>query len=106
MFSFLVDEISTGPENQPEVETGEAQLAASIEELASLRFTITLTARFADSPSEDPERREQLRERLATLRRQYENKVDSIAMTLGVQAAMTAKDEVERKVTVPRGLGI
>lgn len=106
MFTNLVDEISiiTDSKGNEGAAPGQAELKASIAELSSLRFSILLTARFVDSPAQSLERREELRERLATLRRQYENKIDEIAMTLSVQAAMNAKDEVERAVSVPLGV--
>lgn len=106
MFTYLVDEISTvsdGNNNQL-AESGKSELETSIDELASLRFSIILTARFADSPTQTRERREELHARLASLRRQYSEKIDEIAMTLSVQAAMDAKEEVERTVAVPRGV--
>lgn len=106
MFTYLVDEISTVTDsnNDQLSEAGKSELETSIDELASLRFSIILTARFADSPTQTLERREELHDRLATLRRQYSDKIDEIAMTLSVQAAMDAKDEVERTVEVPRGV--
>ena len=81
-------------------------LATSLEELASLRFSIILTARWEHSATEDLERREELRDELVRLRRQYAEKIDEIAMTFGVQTAMNAKDEVENTVDVPRGLDL
>ena len=38
----------------------------------------------------------------ATLRRQYSEKIDEIAMKFGIQNAMDTKEEVERSVFVPR----
>ncbi len=77
----------------PSVATTPAQdLAESTARLASLRFLIIAAAR-----------REQTREQLARLRRQYSALIDEIAMSFGVQAAMDAKESVERSVTVPRG---
>ena len=108
MFTYLVDEISTRDHSEggSATEAKEAKLAASIDELARLRISAVLTARFATSPNQPPERQEELRERLAELRRQYFDKIDQIAMTLGVETAMKAKEEVERTVSVPRGTGI
>lgn len=108
MFTYLVDEISSRAKSDgpPSAETMESKLAASIDELAKLRFSTVLTARFATSPNQPPERQEELRERLADLRRQYFEKIDEIAMTLSVEAAMKAKEEVERTVSIPRGTNI
>lgn len=83
-------------------ETREVLLAYETEELAALRFSIILTARWEASESEEPERRAELRDELALLRKHYGDKVDEIAMTYGIQQAMKAKEEVERTVIVPR----
>jgi hypothetical protein len=82
-------------------ETRDALLAYDTEELAALRFSIVLTARWASSESEAPERRAELRADLDLLRRHYEDMIDEIAMTFGVAEAMKAKEEVERNVVVP-----
>lgn len=107
MFTYLVDEISTVSDSDHSLlaEADKDNLEASIDELASLRFSIILTARFAESPSQTPQRREELRIRLEHLRDHYSQKIDEIAMTLSVQAAMDAKDKVERTVSVPRSVG-
>ncbi len=69
-----------------------------------MRFSIILTARWADSDSESAERRAELRGDLAQLRKHYGDKIDEIAMTFGVAKAMKAKEDVERSVVVPRDL--
>lgn len=74
------------------------------EELAALRFSIILTARWAASDDELPERRAELRDELELLRRHYGDKIDEIVMTFGVQPAMETQDEVERTVVVPSNL--
>ena len=79
-------------------------LAANTNELASLRFSIILTARWEASASQDLERRDGLRAELADLRRQYSQKIDKIAIMFGIQCAMDAKEEVERNVVIPLGL--
>ena len=84
------------------IETPRLPLAEETEELGALRFAIILTARWADSDSESPDRRAELRSDLALLRKRYSNKIDEIAMTFGVDQAMKAKTEVERTVVVPR----
>lgn len=91
-----------GPASRYIRESREALLAYDIEELAVLRFSIILTARWEASDQECPERRAELRNELALLRRHFGDKVDDIAMTFGVAAAMNAKEEVERTVYVPR----
>lgn len=76
-------------------------LAAQIEELASLRFSIIITAKWEASPDESADRREELRDELEDLRTRYFDKIDSIAMTFGVDHAMKAKEQVEHGVTRP-----
>ncbi len=85
-------------------ETSIELLDYETEELAALRFSIILTARWAVSDNETPDRRAELREELALLRRHYGDKVDEIAMTFGVQQAMETQNQVERTVVVPRDL--
>lgn len=82
-------------------ESRNALLAYEIEELAVLRFSIILTARWESSDREDRAHRAELRGELALLRKHFGDKVDEIAMTFGVDAAMKAKEEVERTVVVP-----
>jgi len=87
-------------------ETRDYMLASDKEELASLRFSIILTARWESSGSEYPEHRSELRADLDLLRKHYGAKIDEIAMTFGVEEAMKAKEEVERNVSVPREMGL
>ena len=77
--------------------------AASIEELAGLRFSIILTAKWEAiaSNDQDVERRNELRAELKNLRRQYSEKIDDIAIAFGIQNAIDAKQEVERTVAIP-----
>ena len=93
-----------GPASRYIKETREALLAYETEELAALRFSIILTARWEASNDEDPEQRAELRADLSLLRRHFSDKIDEIAMTFGVEEAMKAKDTVERTVVVPRDL--
>ena len=79
-------------------------LAHETEELAALRFSIILTARWEASDDEDTEQRAELRADLSLLRRHFGDKIDEIAMTFGVEEAMKTKDQVERTVVVPRDL--
>jgi hypothetical protein len=83
-------------------ETQAVLLTCETEELAALRFSIILTARWEASDSETPDRRAELGADLALLRTHYGDKIDEIAMTFGVEQAMKAKEEVERTVVVPR----
>jgi hypothetical protein len=82
-------------------ETRIEMLEYESEELAALRFSIILTARWAASDDEVPGRRAELRGELKLLRNHYGDKIDDIAMTFGVQQAMQTADEVERSVVVP-----
>jgi hypothetical protein len=87
-------------------ETRAELLAYETDELAALRFSIILTARWEGSDSETPDRRAELRADLALLRKHYHDKVDEIAMTFSVEQAMKAKEEVERTVVVPREMNL
>ena len=69
--------------------------------LAALRFSIILTARWVASEDEALGRRAELRGELKLLRNHYDDKIDEIAMTFGVQQAMETQSEVERTVIVP-----
>jgi predicted metal-dependent hydrolase len=80
-------------------EKQEMLLAADIEELASLRASIVLTAKLESKPDEDPRFRRELRVDLENLRWRYFEKIDHIAMAFGVAQAMKARDEVERRVS-------
>ena len=91
-----------GPASRYVRETREALLEYDTEELSALRFSIILTARWEGSENEDQERRAELRQELAMLRKHYGDKVDEMAMTFGVDQAMKAKEEVERTVFVPK----
>ena len=104
MSTHLLDAVSIGPASRCAHEKHESLLAANTEELAGLRFSIILTAKWEVSACADAERRDELRSELAGLRRRYSQKIDEIAMTFGVQNAMKAKDEVERTVAIPLGM--
>ena len=93
-----------GPASRYIKESREAMLAYETEELAALRFSIILTARWEASDDEDPQERAELRADLSLLRRHFGDKIDEIAMTFGVEEAMKARDTVERTVVVPRDL--
>jgi hypothetical protein len=96
-----LDLATIGPASPYILETRDELLAYETEELAAVRFSIILTARWAASDDETPERRAELRSELALLRKHYGDKVDEMAMTFGVQQAMATKEEVERTVVVP-----
>ncbi len=104
MSSRLLDEVSIGPASRYVHEKQKVSLASNIEELAGLRFSIILTALWEASLKVDLEHRNELRNELAGLRRNYSRKIDDIAMTFGVQSAMKAKDDVERAVAIPLGM--
>ncbi len=78
----------------------------AIEELARLRFSIVLIARWEEAERGDAERRMELHTELARLRTHYFEKIDEMAMTFGVQQAMDAKEMVEHQVFVPRGAAL
>jgi hypothetical protein len=99
-----LDLAANGPASRYIRETSIELLDYETEELAALRFSIILTARWAASDNEAPERRAELREELALLRNHYGDKVDEIAMTFGVQKAIETQNQVERTVVVPRDL--
>jgi hypothetical protein len=96
-----LDLATIGPASRYIRETRIELLDYEKEELAALRFSIILTARWAASDDESPERRAELRDELELLRRHYDDKIDEIAMTFGVQPAMETQNEVERTVVVP-----
>jgi hypothetical protein len=92
---------SPGPATPFVQEQREQLLSSEMEELAGLRFSIVITAKWEASGDEDPQRREELRIELEDLRTHYFDKIDQIAMTFGVAQAMQAKEEVEHNVTLP-----
>ncbi len=108
MSTHLIETPTIGPGSRYVRGKSELLLDASKEELASLRFSILVTAKWEWSASEDgdEERRDELRDELAGLRRQYAEKIDEIAMTFGVQNAMDAKAEVERTVFIPKTMNL
>ena len=104
MSTQLLDAASIGTASRYFQERQQNLLAACIEDLANLRFSIILTARWEASASEDLERRSELHSDLVELRRKYSLKIDHIAMSFGIQSAMFAKEEAERNVFVPQGM--
>jgi hypothetical protein len=106
MSTHLLDAVSIGSASRYAHRKQEDLIAARTDELASLRFSIVLTAKWEASAGDDVERRNELRAELVDLRRQYSQKIDEIAMTFGIQNAMNAKDEVERTVALPLGMDL
>jgi hypothetical protein len=96
-----LDLASLNPASRYLHESREYMLTYQTEELAALRFSIILTARWEASGDEEPARRIELRNELMMLRKYYGDKIDDIAMTFGVTQAMKVKDEVEHSVTLP-----
>jgi hypothetical protein len=82
----------------------EPNFSAFLEELAGLRFSIVLMARWQASEHVEEENRAELRHELARLRALYLDTVDEMAMAFGVQQAMDAQKDVERSVEVPRDM--
>lgn len=99
-----LDLAAIGPASRYIRETSIELLDYETEELAALRFSIILTARWAASEDESRERRAELRDELALLRKHYGDKIDEIAMTFGVHQAIKTQNQVERTVVVPRDL--
>lgn len=101
MSAHTMNFLSIGPASRFAQEKQQESLTASIDELAGLRFSILLTARWEASDAIDLDRRSDLRAELADLRRLYFDKLDEIAMTFGVDHAINARESVESAVTVP-----
>jgi hypothetical protein len=93
-----------GPGSRYILEDRKRTLALLTEELAALRFSILLTARWEGAVEGDKARRDELRAELKGLRSQYSEKIDEIAMTFGVQKAMDAQENVQRNVEIPLDL--
>ena len=102
MSNLALEAVSIDPASSVPHNPQAGRLAINIEELAGLRFSILLTAKWEASGEEDLERRIELRNELMQLRSLYFDKIDQIAMTFGVSSAMKAKDEIERSVILPR----
>jgi hypothetical protein len=104
-FDNLTGFDTAGPATRFIEEKQEQLLAADVEALAGLRFSIVLTAKWEGDRDEDPGRRKELRAELESLRARYFDKIDHIAMTFGVAIAMQVKEDVERHVTLPLRAG-
>ncbi len=91
-----------GPASRFVLEHEQVSLSDAVEQLAGLRFSIVLSARWESSGTLSGDDRLELRDELRQLRSRYSDKIDEIAMNYGVQAAMAAKEGVEREVIVPK----
>lgn len=92
----------TGPASRYILERQQVSLSDAVEQLAGLRFSIVLSARWENSGVLSGNDRSDLRDELRELRSRYSDKIDEIAMNYGVQAAIEAKEGVEREVTIPK----
>lgn len=79
----------------------EAQFAAKTGELAGLRLSVLLTAKWESEEKPGTDSRAQLHCELNNFRNLYFDKIDEIAMTFGIQKAIDAKRTVERSVELP-----
>lgn len=95
MSIYMYEAVSGRPSFPFEREKEETLLATIVSDLAVLRFSIVVTAKWEVAESEDAERRTELRNELASLRLLYFEKIDQIAIKFGVERAMKAKEEVE-----------
>ena len=75
-FDLFTGVDSVGPATRFIQEKQQEQLASDVEELANIRFSIVITAKWANSPDEEPERRKELRDELDSLRYRYNDKID------------------------------
>jgi hypothetical protein len=104
MFPQIFNTTSSPAAARNQAEQRSAKLAAQTEEMAGLRFSILLTAKWESSDTLSGERRAELRAELSILRSLYLNQMDEIAMTFGVQTAIEVKEEIERTVLLPNDM--
>jgi hypothetical protein len=90
------------PDSRYAYDDAEALLAGSTDQLAHLRFTIILVARWEPSSSVTPRRRKELRAELTRLRCLSLGMVDELAMAYGVHQALMTRNYVERTVCIPK----
>ena len=98
-----LDTASTRRDSEFNIERHDTDLAALTEEMAGLRFSIILAARWEASKSLQAEDRADLKAELTHLRAIYSDRLDEIAMRFGIPHAIAAKETVERTVHVPKG---
>jgi len=91
-----------GPASRYVLEHFQANLGDAVEQLAGLRFSIVLSAKWESSGALSGLARTELRDELRKLRVKYSDKIDEIAMNYGVQAAIVSQEGVEREVRVPK----
>ena len=97
-----LDPSIAGPATRYAFHHQQAGLSGAVEQLAGLRFSILLSAKWLGTGVLTGHARTELQDELRQLRLQYSNKIDEIAINYGVQAAMVAVDGVEREVGVPK----
>jgi conjugal transfer/entry exclusion protein len=101
-----LDPAVAGPASRNALENKQACLSNAVDQLAGLRFSIVLSARWESSGSLSGDARTELQDDLRQLRSRYSSKIDEIAMNYGVQAAMAAQERVEREITVPKNMAL
>ena len=92
------------PDSRYAYDDAEALLAGSTDQLARLRFTIILVARWEPSSGVTSHRRKEMRTELTRLRNLYLGMVDELAMAYGVHQALMTRNYVECTVCVPKGM--
>jgi len=98
------DPAIAGPASRYVIEKRQASLSDAVEQLATLRFSILLSGKWESSGLFAAEVRAEMRDELRRTRNQYNDKIDEIAMKYGVQAAIHAKEDVEREVSIPKNM--
>ncbi len=93
-----------GPASRYILEHPQVSLSDSVEQLAGLRLSIAIAARWESPGILDGHTRAELQDDLRRLRSRYLGMIDEIAMNYGVQAAIEAKEGVEREVKVPKNM--
>ena len=90
------------PDSRYAYDDAEALLAGSTDQLARLRFTTILVARWEPSSGVTSHRRKEMRTELTRLRNLYLGMVDELAMAYGVHHALMTRNYVERTVCIPK----
>jgi hypothetical protein len=103
-FAEALDPSIAGPASRYVLDRQQTSLSNAVEQLAGLRFSIVLSARWEGSGILSGHARTELRDELRQLRWKYSHKIDEIAINYGVQAAIDAQEGVEREVTVPKNM--
>lgn len=100
----VLDPAIAGPASRLVLEHQQLSLSDAVEQLSGLRFSIVLSAKWESSGVLTGDARTELRDELRQLRSRYSDKIDEIAMNHGVQAAIEAKEGVEREVVLPKNM--